>query len=118
MTRIFDRRDECYVPVSILLDERERDMLDEAVAGRDDWERAIEEYAETRHLSGGERAKLRVAVYFYNGNIALRYEDPRRLDTENRERFVAAMRAHLDLPPVPVRLAALVIARGREEGPN
>lgn len=112
--QIFDRDCEDYVAVALLLDPVQRDMLDEALTGRpaQDWEAAIDEYAVKKSLSHGERAKLRIAVYFYNGAIRLHWEDPRYLDPGNRERFVLAMRAHLDLPPNLRAVAIVVPDRG------
>lgn len=119
MTQVFDRDDECYVPVAVLLDDAERDMLDEALAGAPPkrWERAIEDYVVLKGLGSGQRAKLRIAVFFYNGAIKLTWDDARHFDAGNRERFVLAMRAHLDLPPQPLAVA-VVVARPARPGPN
>lgn len=115
--RVFDRDDDCYLPVSILLDPAERDMLDEALWGLPPkrWEKAIEDYVVLKGLGSGQRAKLRIAVFFYNGAIKLTWEDARHFDTGNRERFVLAMRAHLDLP-AQVRTVAIIVPHGSEPG--
>ncbi len=112
--RLFDRDDENYLPIQLLLDPHERDMLDE-VAATEPWpgfEKAIDDYAARKGLGSGERAKLRIAVYFWNGGIRLTWEDPRYLDPENRERFVMAVRAHLDLRP-DAKAVVVIAPEGR-----
>lgn len=115
--RIFDRDDECYVPVGILLDPSERDMLDEALCGvpPKGWARAIEKYVLLKGLGSGQRAKLRIACFFYNGAIRLEWDDARHFDAENRERFILAMRAHLDMP---ARVRAIVILTPKGDVPG
>jgi len=113
----FDRTDECYLPISILLDPDERDHLDKAIEGfaPASWEVAVDTYCVRHGLGAGLRAKLRVACYFWNGAIKLDWKDPRHLDHENAERFVLAMRAHLDLPH-HARIVLVVPARETSSG--
>jgi hypothetical protein len=102
---MFDRTEDAYLPISILLEPPDRDLLDTVLRSPEgfplsvsEWEAAIDTYAEVHHLASSTRAKLRIACFFWNGTIRLTYEDARYFDMENRERFVLAMRAFLDLP--------------------
>jgi hypothetical protein len=110
----FDRRESDYRAIELLLDERMQALLDklwDATIQTEqetnalfsvDWAKAIEKnpFLDTGlTLSHSEKARLRLAIFFWNGSIPIRLEDPRRLDPENREKFIAAYRRHLDLPP-------------------
>ena len=115
--RVFDRDDECYLPVSILLDPAERDMLDEALWGSPPkrWEKAIEDYAVLKGLGSGQRAKLRIAVFFYNGAIKLSWDDARHFDHGEPGTF-HPRHAGPPRPPIPDPRRGDMIPRGEEAG--
>jgi hypothetical protein len=104
----FDRSESDYRAIELLLvDERMKGLFDRlmdapnAPGHAEDWRKTIDQdpYLDTGlSLSHSEKARLRLACFFWNGSIPIRLEDPRRLDRQNRERFIAAYRRHLDLP--------------------
>jgi hypothetical protein len=113
----FDRTDECYVPVSLLLDPAERDLLDEILRGVpvSEWKDAIVDHALKNGLAASTLVKLKIACWFWNGAVDIHPDDLVQLDQENREQFILAMRAALDLPP-NLRAVAIIVPRG--EGPG
>jgi len=101
---IFDRTEEGYAPIAVLLTPAEQDLLEQALrtpegypVAAESWEKAIDEFCARWNEGSGLRAKLRIAVWMWNGQIRLTYEDPRHLDPENRARFVGAMTVWLDI---------------------
>lgn len=120
MSRGFDRLESDYAPIAVLLDDRLKDLLDRLIAERvpsGKWEAAVDrdpyltvEVEPGRHvttspgftLSGSEKARLRLALWFWNSDhVKLRQYDFRVLDPVNRRRLVAALSVFLDLVPTP-----------------
>ena len=94
-----DRKQPEYRAVEILLDEDLRTMLDRAVDGS-----ATTTGLKERILATGAghstQARLRLAMWFWNGSIDIDKGDVLTLDLENRARFVVALEQHLGLAVV------------------
>lgn len=102
---VFNHSSEDYEAIRILLTPAEQELLDQAVTYEGgeynpakNWEASIHKFCQRYSLGSGLRAKFRIAVWFWCGQIRLRFEDPRYLDPENRRRFVRAITKWLDLP--------------------
>jgi|SRR5580658_2448039 hypothetical protein len=110
MPRGFDRTDGDYAPIALLLDEKLKGYLDrllelsipptefEAVLDRELFvttrsdDGTLGTAAPGLALSGSERARLRLALWFWNSAwIKLRHEDFLRLDVTNTHRLVRAL---------------------------
>ena len=94
-----DRENPEYGPVGIMLDGRDgyediRDRFDELLeeAGTlEDFEKNVE----ASPISHSQKAKLRIALWFWNGGVPIRQGDVLCFDPANRARFIEAMKAFL-----------------------
>jgi len=116
--RGFDRTDPDYGPIDVLLDDRLKGFLDRLMEEDIDaaaWEKVLDRAPFLTapdpltgtmvtsdphlHLSGSEKARLRLAVWFWNdGLVKLRRADFFVLDPGNRRRLMAAFQKFLGIP--------------------
>ncbi len=111
-----DRKEPEYRAIEALMDEDLRTALDRIIDQRRDREStgSLRASISNAPASHSEKARLRLAMWFWNGDIPIKKDDVLCLDPENRGRFVDAMALALGLmepigtfkiPPLPPQVA-------------
>lgn len=87
--------------ISELLNEEELGDLRRTVRGAPTVEEAEKAIDQHPFASDSRKAKFRIALFLWGGRVRFRWEDPRRFDPANREKFIRAMRVFVGMSPEP-----------------
>lgn len=86
-----DREDPDYRAIKLLMDEPLLSRLDEYIETTVGIEAVLDRISKGP-LSGSQKARLRIALWFWTGRVKLDIYDLFKLDEENRGRFLEALK--------------------------